>query len=87
LRLRKWPLAAVILLVEVGAELLAVVAAADQPLLAPGVAVVLPTVPGSVAVALSFIARVFWCTTSSSLIVPSATSLTWGRKGRNIQGQ
>jgi len=69
------PLAAVVLLVEVLSELFAVVAAADEPGLAARVAVILTPVQRSVAVALAFVAGVFWSAASSPAIFSSAASL------------
>jgi len=74
------PLAAVILLVEVLAELLAVVAAADEPGLAARVPVVFTPVQRPVAVTFAFVAGVFWGAASSPTKLSSAASLAWRRK-------
>lgn len=74
------PLAAVILLVEVLAELLAVVAAADQPGLTARVPVIFTPVQRPVAVTFAFVAGVFWSAASSPTKLSSAASLSWRRK-------
>ena len=67
--------AAVVLLVVVEAELLTVVAAADQVPLAPGVSVMGRTVARTVAVALTLIAGLLRCTAPPALVVTTGTAL------------
>ena len=69
---------AVVLLVVVVAELLAVVAAADQVPLAPGVAVVEPAVAGTVAVSLSLVAGVLRGAAPPALVVTAGAALARG---------
>jgi hypothetical protein len=72
------PLAAVVLVVVVEPELPAIVAAADQVPLAPGVAVVEPAVAGTVAVSLSLVAGVLRGAAPPALVVTAGTALARG---------
>jgi hypothetical protein len=67
--------AAVVLLVEVVAELLTVVAAADQVPLAAGMAVVSTSIQRTVAVSLALIAGILRCTAPPSLVVTTRAAL------------
>ena len=72
----KRPLAAVILVMVVVSELLAVVAAAHQVSPAPSVPVIETPVIGTIAVSLPFTARIRRSAASSAVIIPTRTPLT-----------
>jgi len=73
------PLAAVILLVVVGAKLEAVVGATYQVSLAASVAVIAAAIPGPVTVTLTLVTGGLRSTASLAIIIPPSTSLTWRR--------
>jgi len=78
------PLTAVILLVVVMSELLAVVTTTDQVSLTPCMSIMLSSVTRSITVSLSLLTRVLWSTTSPSLEVTSTASLTISRLKGNV---
>ena len=71
----KRPLAAVVLLMIVVAELLAVVAAAHQVSPAPSVTVIETPVIWTITISLPFTARIRRSAASSSVIIPARTPL------------
>ena len=71
----KRPLAAVVLLMIVVAELLAVIAATHQVPPAPSVTVIEASVIGTITVSLPFTARIRRSAASSSVIIPARTPL------------
>ena len=70
------PLAAVILVMVVVSELLAVVAAAHQVSPAPSVTVIETPVIGTITVSLPLTARIRRSAASSAVIIPTRTPLT-----------
>ena len=73
----KRPLAAVVLLMIVVAELLAVIAATHQVPPAPSVTVIEASVIGTITVSLPFTARISGSAASSAVIIPTRTPLTY----------
>ena len=67
---------AVVLRMEVVAELLAVVASTLKATLAAAMTIMTPAIARTIAVALSLVARVLWCTAASSLVVAAGTALS-----------
>ena len=70
------PLAAVVLLVVVGAKLEAVVGATYQVPLAASVAVIAATIPGPITVTLTLVTGGLRSTAPLAVIIPPSTSLT-----------
>ena len=70
------PLAAVVLLVVVGAKLEAVVGATYQVPLAASVAVIAAAIPGPITVTLTLVTGGLRSTAPLAVIIPASTSLT-----------
>lgn len=82
-----WKVAAIILLVEVCSELLAVVAATHQVSLAAPVTVISSSIQRTITVTLAIAAGALWCTAPATIEVTASTSLTlrglcqWSTRG------
>jgi len=82
-----WKVAAVILLVEVCSELLAVVAATHQVSLAAPVTIISSSIQRTVTVTLAVAAGALWCTAPATIEVTASTSLAlrglcqWSTRG------
>ena len=70
------PLAAVVLLMVVGAKLEAVVGAAYQVSLAASVTIIVAAIPGPVTVTLALVTRGLRSAGPLAVIIPASTSLT-----------
>ena len=78
------PLAAVVLVMVVVSELLAVVTAAHQVSPAPSVTVIETPIIGTITVSLPFTARIRGSAASSAVIIPTRTPLTSYGDGNKI---
>ena len=62
---------------EVSSELETVVGSTDEISLAASVSIIVTTIPGTVTVTLSLIARVLRGAAPLTIVIPASTSLTW----------